>query len=107
MFLTVHWAFTYHQIKASLSGAIPLFMHLSMINPGGGGGIGYPRGSDCEVCPRGGDFDHIRYPQGGEFDMSTILNNEEGLEITCNVIIALLLCAARSEGYYFSHLHSP
>ena len=38
-------------------------MHLSMLSPREGG-------FDCEVCP-----------QGGEFDMATILDNEEGLEI--------------------------
>ena len=43
--------------------------------------MGYPRGFDCEVCPQGWDFGHIRYPQGGEFDKTTILDNEEGLEI--------------------------
>ena len=31
--------------------------------------------------PRVGDFDHMTYPQGGEIDMATILDNEEGLEI--------------------------
>ena len=38
-------------------------MHLSMLSPREGG-------FDCEVCP-----------QGGEFDMATILDNKEGLEI--------------------------
>ena len=42
-----------------------------------GGGSGNPRGFDCEVCPQLGDFDRTRYPQGGEFDMTTILDNEE------------------------------
>ena len=59
-------------------------MHLSILSPrlgGGGGRSGYPRGFDCEVCPRGGDFDRTTYPQGEEFDMATILDNEEGLEI--------------------------
>ena len=65
-------------------------MHLSMLSPrmmggGGGGGrgrgSGYPRGFDCELCPKGGDFDHTTYPQDGESDMATILDNEEGLEI--------------------------
>ena len=56
-------------------------MHLSMLSParrkgGGGGGAGYPRGFDCEVCSQGGDSDRMTYPQGGEFDMATILDNE-------------------------------
>ena len=55
-------------------------MHLSMLSPGWGES-GYPRGFDCEVCSQGGDFDHTRYPQSGEFDVTTILDNEEGLEI--------------------------
>ena len=42
-------------------------MHLSMLSPRKGGGGG---GFDCEVCP-----------QGGEFDMAAILDNNEGLEI--------------------------
>ena len=46
-----------------------------------GGELGYPRGFDCEVCPEGGDFVRPRYPQGGGFDMTTILANEEGLVI--------------------------
>ena len=42
-----------------------------------------PRGFDCEVCPQGRDFyfDCTRYLQGGEFEMTTILDNEEDLEI--------------------------
>ena len=44
-------------------------MHLSMLSPRGWES-GYPQGFDCEVCP-----------QGGEFDMATILDNEEGVEI--------------------------
>ena len=47
---------------------------------GRGGGSGYPRGFDCELCPKGGDFDRTTYPQDGEFDMATILDNEEGLK---------------------------
>ena len=47
-------------------------MHLSMLSPEGGGG---------GVCPKGGDFDRTTYSQGGEFDLATILDNEEGLEI--------------------------
>ena len=47
----------------------------------GGGGSGYPRGFDCEGCPQGEDFDRTRYPQGGEFHMTTIFDNEEGSEI--------------------------
>ena len=39
------------------------------------------RGFNCEVCPQGGDFDRTAYPQGGRFNMATILDNEEGLEI--------------------------
>ena len=31
--------------------------------------------------PQGGDFYHKRYPQGVEFDMTTISDNEEGLKI--------------------------
>ena len=42
-----------------------------------GEGSGNPRGFDCEVCPQGGDFGRTRYSQGGEFDMTTILDNEE------------------------------
>ena len=58
-------------------------MHLSILSSGGGGGgeTGYPQGYDCEVCPQGRDFDCIRYPQGGKFAMTTILDNEEGIEI--------------------------
>ena len=60
-------------------------MHAVPVNvkpPGGwGGGSGCPRGFDCEVCPQRGDFDRRKYPQGGEFDMTTILDNEESLEI--------------------------
>ena len=56
-----------------------LAIHLSILRPGGGGGAGYPQGFDCEVCPQRVDFDHTRYPQGGESDMTTILDNEEGL----------------------------
>ena len=26
---------------------------------GGGGGSGNPREFDCDVCPQGGDFDHL------------------------------------------------
>ena len=51
-------------------------MHLSMLSPRGRRS-GNPRGFDCEVCPQGGDFDRARYPQCGEFDMTTILDNEE------------------------------
>ena len=46
---------------------------------GRGEGSGYPQGFDCEVCLQGGDFDPTRYPQGGEFDMTTTLDNEEDL----------------------------
>ena len=63
---------------------------LSMLNPppggGGGGGSGYPRGFDCEVCRQGGDFDRTTYPQRGEFDMATILDNEEGFEIKVMIL---------------------
>ena len=55
-------------------------MHLSMLSPGGEG-AGYPQGFDCDVYPQGGDSDRTRYPQEGEFDMTTTLDNEEGLEI--------------------------
>ena len=51
-------------------------MHLSMLSSKGGGG------GEGKVCPEGGDFDHTRYSQGGEFDMATILGNEEGFEST-------------------------
>ena len=56
-------------------------MHLSMLSLGwGGGGSGYPRGFDCEV-PRVGILIVQDIPQGGEFNMTTILENEEGLEM--------------------------
>ena len=59
-----------------------LLMHLSMLSPGGGGGeLDYPQGFYREVSPQGGNFDRTRYPQGGEFYMTTILDNEEVLEI--------------------------
>ena len=51
-----------------------------MLSPSGGG-LGYPQGFECEGCPQGWDFDHTRYPQGGKFDMTTILDSKEGLEI--------------------------
>ena len=43
-----------------------------------GVGVGRPTGFDCEVCPLDGDLTvqdipDTRYPQGGEFDMTTIL----------------------------------
>ena len=56
-------------------------MHLSNVKSQQAGGSSNLRGFDCEVCPQGGDFDRTRYPQDGEFDMITILDNEEGLEI--------------------------
>ena len=33
------------------------------------------------LSPRVRVFDRMTYPQGGEFDMATIFDNEEGLEI--------------------------
>ena len=95
-------------------------MHLSMLRPREGGlwlwGLSPGWGFwSCDIFP------------GWEFDMATILDNEEGLEIyllskafpsqvvvwevaereVSGTYIALLLCAANSKGHYFGHLYSP
>ena len=46
-------------------------------------------------------------PRVRNFTWSPSLIMKKAWKSTSNVIIALLLCAARSEGYYFGHLYSP
>ena len=53
-------------------------MHLSMSSPrrgwgGGGVGSGNPREFDCDVCPQGGDFDHLIVQLQREEEKKTIL----------------------------------
>ena len=40
---------------------------------GGGGGSGNPREFDCDVCPQGGDFDHLTFQLQREEEKKTIL----------------------------------
>ena len=39
----------------------------------GGGGSGNPREFDCDVCPQGGDFDHLIFQLQREEKKKTIL----------------------------------
>ena len=39
----------------------------------GGGGAGNPRGFDCDLCPQGGDFDHLIFQLQREEEKKTIL----------------------------------
>ena len=46
-------------------------MHLSMLSPRVGGGVGYPREIDSESFSLGGDFNIRVLPWGREIDIAT------------------------------------
>ena len=82
------------------------FMHLSMLSLRVGGlathGVSTVRSVPKVVILIVQDI-----PRVGNLTWPSSWLMKRAWKSTCNVIIALLLCAARSEGYYFGHLYSP
>ena len=86
-------------------------MHLSMLSPREGGGGGEVRATHRVLTVRSvlrvGILIVQDIPRVGNLTWPPSWITKRSWKSTRDVIIALLLCAARSEGYYFGHLHSP